>query len=119
MTIQRNDGGKWGTPFGHWLRNQPRLDSSDGFVATDIDYLWSNYKTGEWMLIEEKCRMAYPNRNQKELLLHLRKACKHDPLFRGLHLLQFEAETPDDGRIFWNKHELTKEGLITILRFGT
>jgi hypothetical protein len=118
MTKQREDNGKWGTPFGHWLRNQPRLDSSEGYVATDIDYLWSNYRTGEWMLIEEKCRMAYPSATQKELLLRLRKVCQKDPLFRGLHLLQFECETPDDGQMFWNKHPISTENLIAMLRFG-
>ena len=52
MTRQRNDSHS--TEFGIWLRVQPQIDSSLGFLASNIDYCWTNYKTGEWMFIEEK-----------------------------------------------------------------
>jgi hypothetical protein len=49
MTLQRKYPGA--SNFSNWLRVQPGISSELGFVATDIDYIWSNYKTGYWMLI--------------------------------------------------------------------
>lgn len=42
------------TEFGLWLRRQEKIKSEDGFVATNLDYVWHNYETGLWMIIEEK-----------------------------------------------------------------
>jgi len=41
-----------------------------------------------------------------------------DEKYKGFHLLQFEKESPEDGMIFLNKVEITKEELIKFLRFG-
>lgn len=42
------------TEFGLWLREEKEIDSSLGFIATNLDYVWCNYKNGLWMIIEEK-----------------------------------------------------------------
>ena len=52
MTRKRYD--KHSTEFGLWLREQKELDSKFGYVATNLDYMWKNYKTGLWMFLEEK-----------------------------------------------------------------
>jgi len=52
MTRKRNDSHS--TEFGLWLREQNEIDSSLGYLATNIDFMWTNYKTGQWMILEEK-----------------------------------------------------------------
>jgi len=52
MTKRRNDSHS--TEYGLWLRDEPSIDSSLGYVATNIDYIWRNYKTGDWMIKKEK-----------------------------------------------------------------
>jgi hypothetical protein len=118
MTRQRHD--KHGTEFGLWLRKQDELDSKHGYVATNLDYIWENYKTGDWMLIEEKRHMAKMTFSQRRQLERVHKALMHSRLrgqYRGIHLLQFENTSPDDGKIFWDNKQIDKSELINILRF--
>lgn len=140
MTTTRKDSHS--TEFGLWLRNQKQeisicphcgqetrkdagkwrdpdpLDSGLGFVTTNIDYVWRNYKTGDWMLLEEKRFMSDVRRWQKELFVLVDKGCrllmKH---YKGFHLLVFEKTNPEDGKIFLDRKEVTKEDLIKFLRF--
>ena len=114
MTRKRYDSHS--TEFGLWLREQAAIDSSLGFVATNLDYIWANHKTGAWMLIEEKRHGSNPTYSQRELFKVLHGACKDAPGYRGIHLLTFENTSPDDGHIYWDRQEITREQLITILR---
>lgn len=114
MTRKRNDN--CSTQLGLWLREQKDIDSSLGFVATNIDYLWRNYKTGKWMLIEEKRFMAKVKPWQQEIFNLLTWCCKKHPKFKGLHIIQFEKTSPEDGRIFLDGHEITKRDLIEFLK---
>jgi len=116
MTRQRNDNHS--TEFGEWLRKQKEIESELGFVASNIDYLWSNYKTKKWMLIEEKRYNCEINFCQKELFTKLHNAID-DPNYKGFHLVQFENTSPDDGKIYLDREEITKEELIKFLRFET
>ena len=43
MTQKRRDDHS--TEFGLWLREQDDLDSKKGYIATNIDYVWINYKS--------------------------------------------------------------------------
>jgi len=115
MTKQRNDNHS--TEFGIWLRQQEAINSKIGFATTNLDYMWSNYKTGEWMLIEEKRYNTPCTYSQKELYKVMHRACKSDDNYKGVHLLVFENTNPEDGKIFWDKKEITKEQLIKILQF--
>ena len=101
-----------------WLREQNEIDSSLGFVATNIDYMWKNYKTGDWMLIEEKRYNSSIKFAQRELFLKVNSVCERDPQYRGLHLITFEKTCPEDGRIFYGKRkrEISKEELIFFLK---
>ena len=112
MTRQRNDGHS--TEFGLWLRKQPEIDSKLGFVTTNLDYIWENYKTGQWMLIEEKRCMADLSYSQGKQIKKLVDSIK-DKNFKGFYLIQFENLSPEDGKIYLNHKEITKLELIKFL----
>lgn len=116
MTAKRNDNHS--TEFGLWLREQREIDSEKGYVATNLDYIWSNYKTGKWMLIEEKRYMSQVKRWQSQLFGLIIWCAKIHPKFCGFHVIRFEKTNPDDGKIYWNDREITKEDLLRILMFS-
>jgi len=105
------------TEFGLWLREQPEVDSSFGFVATNLDYIWTNHKTGEWMLIEEKRHGGFIKFYQQKLFDRIDKLCKADPLYYGFHKLIFRNTSPDDGVMWLDGEQITKAQLLRFLRF--
>jgi hypothetical protein len=115
MTAPRHDDHS--TEFGLWLRQQESIDSRKGYVATNLDYIWRNYNTGLWMMIEEKRYGGAVKRFQKEIFDLLNWCAKYHPKFRGFHILRFEKTNPDNGRIFWDGEDISKERLIEILQF--
>lgn len=115
MTQQRRDSHS--TEFGLWLRQQADIDSKLGYIATNIDYMWNNYKSHEWMLIEEKrygSQVKYP---QDGMFKTIHNACRSDPNYRGFHFLVFEKTSPDDGWIKLDGKLISKEQLIKFLQF--
>lgn len=117
MTRQRvMDDGK-DTDFSKWLRAQPEIASEKGFITTDIDYLWRNYKTGEWMILEEKTHSAIVPRWQSEFISLVDALGLNDKLYRGAFLVRFENTDPDNGRVLVNKLILTRDEFISFLRF--
>ena len=116
MTKKRYD--KHSTEFGLWLRKQKEIASSLGYVATNIDYFWKNYKNSKFMLIEEKRYMAKPAYFQHKIFQQLHNAFKNDPNYYGFHLIQFENTNPEDGKTFLDNKEITKEELISFLSFN-
>lgn len=116
MTQKRYDNHS--TEFGLWLREQKEIDSKLGYITTNIDYLWQNYKTGLWMLIEEKRYMSFPKKWQHGLFKTIHKSinCKNNK-YKGIHLLQFEKTSPEDGRIFLDTKEISVKELIKFLKF--
>lgn len=117
MTKKRFDN--CSTQLGIWLREQKEIDSSLGYIATNIDYVWRNYKTGKWMLIEEKRFMSSVKKWQQEIFNLLTWCSKHHPKFCGFHIIQFEKTSPEDGRIFLDGKEINKHDLIEFLKFVT
>ena len=115
MTQERRDGHS--TEFGLWLREQQEIDSKLGFVATNIDYVWRNYKTGDWMLIEEKRYGQKVKFYQQEVFDLLNWCCKHHPKFCGFHTIVFEKTSPDDGAISLDGQTVSREQLISFLKF--
>lgn len=117
MTRQRilEDGKD--SDFSSWLRRQSEISSEKGFITTDIDYLWKNYKTGKWMILEEKTHGATVPRWQGEFLQLLDKLGANDPLYCGAYLVRFENTDPDNGRVMVNKRLLSREQFICFLRF--
>ena len=116
MTQTRKSYFQKGSPFSEWLREQPEIDSKLGYVTTDIDYVWRDYNTGLFLLIEEKCRMGEPDYPQMETFRILNKSIESDN-YRGIHLVQFENTSPDDGAVFLDRKEITKQELLDFLRF--
>lgn len=116
MTIQRFD--EHSTEFGLWLRKQPEIDSKLGFVTTNVDFFWKNYKTGKFMLIEEKRFMSQPKTYQHYIFKQLDEAFEGDSNYCGFFLLQFEKTSPDDGKIYLDKNEITTQQLIDFLTFN-
>jgi hypothetical protein len=117
MTQQRRDSHS--TEFGIWLRQQDEIDSSKGYLATNLDYVWRNYKTGRWMLIEEKRHRADMKDWQRKTFKVLHDVAKNDTDYIGFFFIQFENTSPDDGRIWINYKEHTKQELIELLKFET
>ena len=107
------------TPFSLWLRDQSEISSnkSQGFVTTNIDYMWFNYKNNQWMLIEEKRHGAKVSWSQRQQFRVIDAACRNDKNYHGMHLLVFENTTPEDGKIYLNHVEIDKDTLISFLRF--
>ena len=114
MTRKRIDSHS--TEFGLWLREQKEIDSSLGFVATNIDYIWHNYRTGHWMLIEEKRHNSQLTYSQLGVFKIIDAACRQDLNYGGLHIIRFEQTSPDDGRIYLDGLEITAKQLISFLR---
>ena len=115
MTRPRNDGHS--TEFGLWLRQQKGIDSALGYLASNLDYVWKNYKTGDWMLIEEKRYQTTPKRWQRDIFQQVHSLCCADTKYHGFHLLVFENTSPDDGKIWLDKTEITEAELIAFLQF--
>ena len=116
MTRKRID--EHSTEFGLWLREQKEIDSGLGFITTNLDYIWCNYKTGEWMLIEEKRYGGKLTYSQQQLLNKLDKLCQADKLYKGFHKLVFENTNPDDGKIWLDGKLISKTELLIFLRFN-
>lgn len=115
MTQRRHDNHS--TEFGLWLREQNEIDSKLGYITTNLDFVWRNYKTGEWILIEEKRYKKDCAQWQKEIFSILHKASRNDKNYKGFYFVQFEKTSPEDGRIWINYKEATKQELINILKF--
>ena len=116
MTKKRIDSHS--TEFGLWLREQPEIDSALGYIATNIDFMWRNYKSKLWMLIEEKRYMSKVKRWQMQMFKLIDMFCSADKNYRGFHVLTFENSSPDDGKIYLDGPEITKQELLNFLRFA-
>ena len=122
MTRQCNDRSS-ATELSLWLREQKRISSGYGYIATNIDYTWQNYKTGNWIFIEEKRYGHDVSWCQEKMMVMVNRAII-DPFYLGMFLVVFEKTSPDDGRIFVEKlghrkkkYELTREGFFLFLEF--
>ena len=115
MTKKRIDSHS--TEFGLWLREQPEIDSALGYIATNIDFMWRNYKSKLWMLIEEKRYMSQVKKWQMQMFKLIDMFCSADKNYRGFHVLTFENSSPDDGKIYLDGAGITKRELLDFLRF--
>lgn len=55
--------------FDIWLKEQPELSCELGFYVNNINCIWSNNKTKDWMIIENEhnIRELQPNQNIKKI----------------------------------------------------
>lgn len=115
MTIRRIDSHS--TEFGLWLREQEELDSTKGYRATNIDYLWKSNKTGEYMLVEEKRHGSCVKDWQAQIFKQLDSALKTDKNYKGFHTLIFENTSPEDGYVLLDGKKITRQQVIKFLQF--
>jgi len=115
VTQKRRDDS--GTEYGKWTREQPGLDSALGFVATNIDWVWRNYKTGLWMLKEEKRHRWLPKIYQVQMYQLVDACCRSSADYRGFHVVVFEETSPDDGWVYLDGAYITKSELVQFLQF--
>lgn len=104
--------------FSGWVReNLP--DSSSGYMASDLDFIFWNYKTKKVMLIEIKTRSANVKTWQKTMWSNINKWLKNgidnDWTYLGFNLIQFEKTNFDDGKCFLNGKEICEKELIKFL----
>jgi len=86
------------TEFSDWSREQKAIRSSVGFVPTDLDFVWLNYKSKQWMLLEEKrynARLEMPQRGVFNVLHN----SINDKNYKGFYIVRFEKTSPEDGSI--------------------
>ncbi|HPZ75110.1 MAG TPA: hypothetical protein PK723_04785 [Candidatus Pacearchaeota archaeon] len=117
MTQKRRDNHS--TEFGLWLRNQKEIDSSLGYITTNIDYVWTNYKTNQWMFLEEKRFNRYPYFYQERIFKKIDKLAKIDPDYHGFHIVVFEKTNPEDGKIYIDRNLVSKEEFLRFLQFNS
>ena len=117
MTRPRYDSHS--TEIGLWLREQDALDSKRSkFVATNLDYIWENYGSGLWMLIEEKRYGATLTWSQARQFERLDGLCSMiDQQYRGFHVVMFGCTSPEDGAIWVDGEQAEPEYLVQFLRF--
>jgi len=117
MTIKRKDG--LGSDFSEYIRNHPDLDSSKGYTCTDIDFIFTNYKTGEFIVVEEKCYEKKPSKSQlityKQLDIAYRTAFPDK--YKGVYIIQFTKTSPENGFIMINRRKATEETLLRLFQF--
>jgi hypothetical protein len=100
--------------FSQWIRREcPQRQYS----VSDIDFVIMNWREKRFALIEYKCRRASMPDSQRTLLhrisnmltmgLHIYPGW----VYAGLWLIQFENETPYDGRIWMDGIEVTEAEL--------
>ena len=143
MTIKRRDG-KSQTPFSEWIRNNPCLDSSNGFSCMDIDWIWHQYlvsgdtigtrTVNHIMLIEEKTCLADISHAERDSMLILKQAleiadrcgrkfltARKDKLrvrFWGYFKLRHDGKPfSQHSIIYWNKRKINLDQLEKILQF--
>lgn len=108
--------------FSKWIREY-LPDSKTGFCVGNQDWIFFDYKNNKLMFCEEKTHMAKISTWFRLLIkniIHpaLLDYCKKKQIdYRGYHLIQFEQESPDDGKIYLDYREINKQELIDFLSF--
>lgn len=108
--------------YNDWIR-QNLPDSDSGYLVSDLDFVIENWKTKNIMLLEVKTNNVDMAKGQQILFSNIdewiKKGISDNWTYHGFHLLQFEKTSPDDGKIYFDKNEISKEDLISILQFKT
>lgn len=137
LTRPRKNPGE--TPFGAWLRSNPKLDAqAEGIYVSDIDFSLFRFRPGVLFFLEIKTHGAEVGRHQGELLSILDQTCRmvdgrvFDTLrgrrpvrFSGVFSLVLSGEAPDDsewmrfGQIGSESYPVSREELELILNGGS
>ena len=106
--------------FSGWIRNKLPA-SNTGFCVTNQDWVLWNWQERKLMFVEEKTHngklASWFHKLIKEVLHPaISKFAKESEIdYRGYHLIQFENEGPEDGKIFLDYREIAEQELIDFL----
>jgi hypothetical protein len=82
------------TPFSLWIREIPELSSKIGYRNFNLDYVWANRTTGQYLLLEEKRFGSIVRAEQQWTFTLLDLGLSHDPNYYGFHILTLSKELP-------------------------
>ena len=121
MTRKENTGNRaHDLYFSRWVRSNLR-DSYDNFRVYDIDFVLWDKKTREVRLLELKSFGKDVAPDQKLMLKMFAdtfsRGIADGWVYKGVHLLQFEKSSFEDGKVYLNKEEITEQELIKFLNF--
>ena len=112
--------GKRDLTFSGWVREK-LPDSSTGYMVSDLDFVFWNYKSKKIMLVEIKTRNSNIKTWQKNMWSNIHKWIKKgidsDWTYLGFNLIQFQNTNFNDGKCFLNGKEITEAELINFLSF--
>lgn len=106
--------------FSAWIRRE-LPNSRTGFMVTNQDWVFWNFKTRRLLLAEEKTNHGAIAPWFYQLIrdvFHpaLSAYChEHGIAYHGYHLIQFERTSPEDGRIFFDRQEVDVDTFRAIL----
>jgi hypothetical protein len=91
------------SPFWKHLRNYGPMSSQLGYKVTDVDSIMVG-PTGNFIMVEHKCRSIMPADWQNKILTTIDTALKTNAQYKGCYLIIHTGEDIDDGSIYI--HEL-------------
>lgn len=106
--------------FSKWIREK-LPDSKTGYCVGNQDWIFYDWKRKVLMFCEEKTHKAKISTWFRLLIkniIHpaLKEYCSKNYIdYRGYHLVQFENESPSDGKIYLDYREITEKELIEFL----
>lgn len=95
--------------------------ASTGMCVSDLDLIIYNWKSKRLMLLEVKRKRRdlkkFQRHSFRQLDSYIRKGIESDPTWKyeGFHLLQFENTSFQDGKVYFDKEEVSEAELISIL----
>lgn len=109
--------------FSEWIRNN-LPNTSTGQLVTDLDFIVSNYKTKQILMLEVKTRNASLKKHQRITFSEISNTLRigytsSDWRYYGFHFLVFERTCFEDGKAFLNNKPITERELIDFLSFKT
>jgi hypothetical protein len=106
--------------FSRWIRANLK-DSYKGYRCYDIDFVLWDKKKKQLRIIELKSfnKELKPDHKLMLQLFHTQFAKGMDKgwQYKGLHLITFEKNTFDEGKVYLNKKEINESELIHFLNF--
>ena len=115
--VREENSGERSLEFSQWIRE--RLPDTDtGYVVSNLDWIFHNYKNKILLLAEEKTHGGQLRYAQSKLFIGilepaLRMWCEANGyIWLGFHLIRFENTCPTDGKIYWDDESISEETLI-------
>ena len=118
MATRKESTGKRDLTFSGWVR-QKLPDSSTGYMVTDIDFVFFNYRTKKMMICEIKTHNSsvkvWQKKFYEKLNTWIKKGIDDDWQYFGVNLITFEKTCFEDGDVFFNNKKVNEDELIHIL----